>query len=85
MDRVERRSFNLVSGTVEDDFLGKVIQHLLCNFFGCLGPDVDDLVITFTVGNQTLGVLVLDFRDLFFRLADDCRFSFRDNHVVQTD
>ncbi len=63
----------------------EIAQHVLGDVLGTLGPDVDDLVVALTVGDQTFGVLLLDFLDFLNRKMDPLFLAGRNDHVVQAD
>ena len=61
VDRVERRAAPLLAGLVVDELLGAdLAHHLFGDLLRDLRPDVDDLVVALAVGDETLGVLLLD-------------------------
>jgi hypothetical protein len=49
------------------------------------GPDVDDLVVTLAVGDDTLVELAFDLGDLLPGLGDDVLLRIGNDHVVDTD
>ena len=53
---------------------GNFLHHLLGDFVGGAGPDVDHLVVFFTLGDQTVVVLALNFLDLAVGRLDDLLF-----------
>ena len=68
VDRVERRAarFSPVSSLIE--LLGAdLAHHLFGDLLGDLRPDVDDLVVALAVGDETLGVLLLDLLHVLLR------------------
>ena len=60
-------------------------ENLFGNAVGGVGPDVDDLVVTLAVGDDTLVELGFDFGDLLARVGDNIFLRLRDDHVVDTD
>ncbi len=60
-------------------------KHRLGNIFRALGPDIDNLVVALAIGDQTLGILPLDFLDFVNRSRDELFLRLGDNHVVQAD
>ena len=50
-----------------------------------VGPDIDDLVVAFAGGDDTLAVLLLDFGDLLLRSLDFLILLLRNDHVVDAD
>ena len=68
VDRVERRLLALLAGLVVDQLLGAdLAHHLVGDLLRHLRPDVDDLVVALAVGDQTLGVLLLDLLHFLLR------------------
>src|SRR5690606_10534074 len=65
--------------------LGDLGHHLRGDLLGGLRPDVDDLVVALSVGDQTLEVLVLDLGDLGLGLVEELGLLLRDDHVAQGD
>ena len=49
------------------------------------GPDIDDLVVTLTVGDRALVELGFDLGDLFAGVGDDRFLRLWDDHVIDTD
>ncbi len=80
VDRVERRLLALLALALPVDAGGRLgadlAHHLLGDLLGDLRPDVDDLVVALAVGDETLGVLVLDVVDLLVaRSSSSCFFA----------
>ena len=50
-----------------------------------MGPDVHDLLVTLTVGNDTVAVLLGDLFDLLVSLGDDLGFLLGNEHVNDPD
>ena len=50
-----------------------------------MSPDVDHLVIAFAVGDQSLGILPFDLRDLMLSLPQQFLLLGRNMHVVDAD
>ena len=42
------------------------LEHFVGNFFGDVGPDGDDLVVAFAVGDRAIEILLLHFDDFVF-------------------
>ena len=69
-----------------DNRLGrKTFHHRLGDQVVGARPDIDDLVVLLTLGNQTGGVLIFDFFDFCFSLTNDLGFGFRNYKVVNTN
>src|SRR6516225_4993992 len=47
-------------------------EHQVRNFFTRMGPDIDDLIVAFAVGDDAAAILFLDQRDLFVSLLELC-------------
>ena len=47
-----------------------LLHHVLGDRLGDLRPDVDDLVVALTVGDETFGVLLLDLADFLLGLVE---------------
>src|SRR5690349_1112246 len=60
-------------------------QHDVGNLVGAMRPDVDDLVVAFARGNDTLAVLLLDLANLLLRGLDFLLLFLRDDHVIDAD
>ena len=85
-DRVEALLLLPVSGLRVLGLLGgDAGHHLQRDRLGHLGPDVDHLVVALAVGDQALGVLLLDLGDLLHRLVEEHLLLVRDPHVVDAD
>ena len=63
----------------------QVAEHRLGDILGALGPDIDDLIVPLAVGDQTLGILLLDLLDLLDGLVDPLFLGLGDDHVVEAD
>ncbi len=85
MDGVERRRFNHFTVGAKHFVNGEVSQHGLSDILSTLGPDVDDLIVALTVGNETFSILLLDFGNLFHRGAHKSILGFRNHHIIETD
>jgi hypothetical protein len=55
--------------------LAELLHHRLGDLLVGARPDVDDLVVALTVGDQTVRVLVLDLLHLDLGLVEDRAFS----------
>src|SRR5690606_12333931 len=63
----------------------EVVHHRLGDLVVGLGPQVDNLVVLLASGNQTGGVLVLDFLHFGGSAFNDVRLLIGDDEVVHTD
>ena len=61
------------------------LEQRLGNRVTGLGPRINNIVITFQLGESTLVVLVVDLVDLGARLRNQFAFLFRDHHVRNGD
>ena len=61
---------------------GNALHHGFGHALGALRPDVDDLVVLLTRGDQTILVLLLEVLDLLLSLTDDVPLVVRDHQVV---
>ncbi len=61
------------------------VEHDVGDLVGAVRPDVDDLVVAFARGDDTLAILLLDFLDLLLRGVDLLVLLLRDDHVVDAD
>src|SRR5215470_5226342 len=85
-DRVERRRLLGRPGLGVLELVGRdLLHHVLGDRLGDLGPDVDDLVVALAVGDQALGVLLLDLGDLLLGVLEQDFLGRRDHHVVEAD
>ena len=62
--------------------LGNVFHHFVGHFVGTGCPDIDNLVVLFAFGNQTVLVLLFKFLNLFFGLGNQFLLGFRHDKVV---
>src|SRR5207253_4502132 len=56
-------------------------EHDIGDFVTSVRPDVDDLIVTLTVGDDALAILLFDGTDLFVSILELDLFLFRNNHV----
>src|ERR1039458_630106 len=56
-------------------------EHLVRDFFSHAGPDFDDLVVAFAVGNGAVLILAFDGHNFFFGAGDQFLLLARDDHV----
>ena len=61
---------------------GDPAEHLRGDLLRCLGPDIDDLVVSFSVGDQPVHILLLDPQHVLVGARHDLLFVFRYDHVV---
>ena len=86
VDRVERRAAPLLAGLVVDELLGAdLAHHLFGDLLRDLRPDVDDLVVALAVGDETLGVLLLDLLHVLLRRLEQLDLARRDLEIVDAD
>ncbi len=84
---------NSIAGRYTDRFAlfgdqlvnGNITKHGAGNIFCTFGPDIDDLVIAFAIGDQPFGILLLNVLDLIGSNADPCFLRIGNFHVVKTD
>ena len=60
-------------------------EHFVGYFFRDIRPDIDDLVVSFTVGNGAVLVLFLHFDDAFPGVIDQFAFAVRHDQIVDAD
>ncbi len=58
------------------------VHHLVGNIIRCLGPYIDNLVVLFTLGNETLGVLPADFLNPRLRGLENVPLGIWNNHGI---
>src|SRR4026207_1997598 len=63
----------------------QLFHHLACDLFSHMGPDIDDLVVALTVGDQPFGILPLNLVDLALCLAEQFFLLAGNMHVVDAD
>ena len=61
------------------------VEHSLSDVVGASSPNIDDLIIAFTLGDNALLILAFDFINLLTRSFHDSCLSRRDDHVINTD
>ncbi len=84
-DGVETFNGPFIAILVGDLLRSEFRQHLIGDFFRFLGPYIDDLIVAFTIGNQSLGVLFPDFLDLLVSLGQKCLLIRGNQHILYTD
>ena len=60
-------------------------KHFVRHFFRDGGPDFNDLVVTFTVGDGAVQVLLLDADRLLLAVPNQNLLVVRNDHVIDTD
>ncbi len=65
--------------------LGHLPEHLLGDLLGHTMPDVDDLVVPLTGGDDAAGALLLDLADLLVGVGQELGLGARDEHVVDAE
>ena len=83
--RVERFLLHFVALGIDHGYLTNFIHHRARDLIVGARPDIDNLVIAFTGGNQTRGPLLFNVLDLGFRAANQFGFRVGDNHVINAD
>ena len=61
------------------------LEHLIGDLFGDLGPDFDDLVVAFAVGDGAVLILAFDLDHFLFGVAHQAGLLAGDDHVVDAD
>src|SRR5207245_1271199 len=61
------------------------LHHLVGHLLADVGPDVDHLVVALAVGDQPVGILPFDFRDLFLRFPDQLALLHWNEHVIDAN
>src|SRR5262245_56516825 len=60
-------------------------EHDIGNLVTGVSPNVDDLVVTLTIGDDALAILLLDLLDLFVGIAELQFLLLRNDHVGDAD
>ncbi len=82
VDGIERLLLHGLAVTVDHVFGAELAHHRLCDVVARATPDVDHLVVTLALRDETRGVLRLDLLHLRFGLGDDRVLLGRHQHVV---
>ena len=61
------------------------LEHLFRDAVGDFGPDFNDFVVAFALGNCAFLVLILDLDNGLFSFLHQGGFLFRNHHVVNAD
>ena len=61
------------------------LEHLIRHAVGHLGPDGDDLVVAFAVGDDAILVLLFDLDHFFFRFLYQAGLALRNHEIVNAD
>ena len=64
---------------------GNVFHHFIGNFIGTGRPDIDDLIIFFAFGDQTVLILLFKFLNLFFGFGNQLFLGIGNNQVIFTE
>ena len=64
---------------------GNVLHHFVSDLIRAGSPDIDNLVVLFAFGNQTVLILLFKFLNLFFGLGNQFFLGIRNNQVVLTE
>ena len=84
-DRIKRILHYFVALGVDYGLLADFLHHRARNLVVGVRPDVYNLVIALTRGNQSSGPLLFDILDFGFRVFDQFDLGFRNNHVIHTN
>ena len=68
-----------------NDFLRKPSRHFFSNFFCSPRPNINYLVVSLSIGDQTILMLPIDFVDITLSFPQLPSLFFRNHHVVHTD
>ena len=63
----------------------KGTEHDVCDFFPCVGPNIDHFVVTLAVCDNTATVLLFHRNHLLVSLLELDVLLLRDNHVLDSD
>ena len=85
VDRIEALDLPDLSGRIRLVFHRHLVHHLLGDFVGGLGPNINDFVVFLTVGDQTVGILLVNVSRLALRILDKLLLAHRNLHVVDAD
>ena len=73
---------------IDETFLVALLhlaEHFVRNSLGDAGPDFNDLVIAFAVGDGAVEILLLDLYCLLLAVFDQTLFVIGDDHVIDAD
>src|SRR5205807_2113540 len=62
-----------------------VVEHFIGDLLGHVRPDFDHLVVTLTVGDSSIQILLLDGNALLFCVSYQTFLVVRDDHVINAD
>ena len=85
VDGVEGFLLNRFALGIDYVLNAEFVHHFTSHPVTGMGPDIDDLVVAFTVGKQALPVLFLDGFHLHLRRIKRRGLAVRDDHVVDAD
>ena len=85
VNRVERLLFGELAMAVNDRFGGKLFHHHLTDLISRAAPNIHNLVVAFTLGNQTGSVLRFDFFHFFFCFSNQLGLLSRHLHIADAD
>src|SRR5690554_32319 len=85
VDGVERFLAHFFAKAVDDRFGRQLFHHGLADAVAGLAPDVDNVVVAFLRGNETRGVLLVDFLHFAGGLRQDFFLDGRHDHVAHGD
>ena len=85
VDRVERFLLDLLAMAIDDFFMTELLHHDLGHLVTGTAPDINNLVIALTVGNQTVGVLAFDFFNFALGVGNNFALLRRNQHIVRAN
>ena len=80
-NRIKARHRNLPARLIGHFFRTQIAQHFIGDSVGDLRPNIDDFVVAFAVGDQTVLVLLLDLAHIVMGLLEQLLFARRNHHV----
>ncbi len=73
---------NRITCVVNHDFRPELVHKGLRDIFGDVCPDIDNLIIAFAVGYETLLILIVNILYGCFSLFNEFLFLDRDLHII---
>ena len=68
-----------------DELAAELAHHSLGYLVVSVGPDINDLIVLLTRGNQTIGILALNIHNRFFRLTKGFFLRKGNKHIINGD